>query len=149
MFPQRVAANSATGNEIMKKLLLTVSASLALLSGANADVPINMKPGAQCWSYQGRDTRFYGDFAGGQALTIAVVVQNSDDRGGITTTAYNGQRVWVNGPGGYYKDGNRDPDPNGPIIYTEKAGRYEFNLEEHGTGFEYPVFFQICAMKKK
>jgi hypothetical protein len=133
----------------MKRLFLAGIASILLLSGANADVQIKMKPGAQCWSYQGHDTRFYGDFAGGQALTVAVVEQNSDDHGGMTTTAYNGDRVWVNGPDGYYKDGNRDPEPNDPIITTEKAGRYVFNLEEHGTGFEYPLFFQICASKKK
>ncbi len=80
----------------MKKLLLAGIASLALGSGANADVQIKMKPGAQCWSYQGYNTRFYGDFAGGQALTVAFVFQVMNDHGRITTTAYNGDRVWVN-----------------------------------------------------
>jgi hypothetical protein len=53
----------------MKELFLAGIASLALVSAADADVQIKMKPGAQRWSYQGYDTRFYGDFAGGQALT--------------------------------------------------------------------------------
>jgi hypothetical protein len=52
----------------MKKLVLTGVASLALISGANADVQIRMKPGDQCWSYRGYDTRFYGDFAGDQSI---------------------------------------------------------------------------------
>ena len=78
----------------MKKLLLAGIASLALVSAADADVQIKMKPGAQCWSYE-IDTRFYGDFAGGQALTVAFVFQERNDHGGITTTAYNGDRVSV------------------------------------------------------
>jgi len=89
----------------MKKLLLAVIASLALVSAADADVQIKMKPGDQCWSYRGYDTRFYGDFAGDQFLTIAFVMQHANDHGGITTHAYNGDAVWVNGPAGYSRDG--------------------------------------------
>jgi hypothetical protein len=132
----------------MKKFLLAGIASLALVSAADADVQIKMKPGAQCWSYQGYDTRFYGDFAGGQALTLAFVFQEKNDHGGIKASAYNGDRVWVNGPGGFYLDGNREPAPDDPFINTEKSGRYIFNLYEHGNGTTLPVFFQICAMRK-
>jgi hypothetical protein len=133
----------------MKKLLLTCFASVALFSNADADVQIKMMPGDQCWSYQGRDTRFYGIFSGGQGLTIAVVQQYSTDGGGMKTTAYNGEGVWVNGPSGFYKDGHRDPaKDDDPLLYTEKQGRYIFNLNEHGAGSEYPVFFKICATKR-
>lgn len=132
----------------MKKLLLIVAAMITLTSGASADVQIVMQPGSQCWSYQGRDTRFYGSFAGGQALTVAVVEQQSTDNAGMQAIAYNGEQVWVNGPDGYFRDGRRDPNPSEPFIYTDKPGRYFFNLYEHGTGAEYPVFVKICAMKK-
>ena len=46
----------------MKKLLITVAAMIALFSRAHADVQISMQPGSQCWSYLGKDTRFYGSF---------------------------------------------------------------------------------------
>jgi hypothetical protein len=59
-----------------------------------------------------------------------------------------GDRVWVNGPDDFYLDGNREPTPNDPFIYTKKSGRYVFNLYEHGSGSPLPVFFQICAMKR-
>jgi hypothetical protein len=132
----------------MKSLLIIVAAMIALSSGANADVQISMQPGSQCWSYQGRDTRFYGSFSGGQALTVAVVEQLSIENGGMKAVAYNGEQVWVNGPDGYYMVGGRDSNPDDPFIYTDKPGRYIFNLYEHGTGTEYPVFVKICAMKK-
>ena len=66
----------------------------------------------------------------------------------ITTTAHNGDRVWVNGPDGFYLEGNREPAPNDPFIYTEKSGRNIFNLYEHGSGSTLSVCFQICATKK-
>jgi hypothetical protein len=53
----------------------------------------------------------------------------------------------VNGPNDYYLVGNRDPNPNDPFIHTERPGRYTFNMYEHGSGSDLPVFFQICAMK--
>jgi hypothetical protein len=134
----------------MKMLFLICFSSIALFSSAYADVQIKMMPGEQCWSYQGRDSRFSGIFSGGQGLTIAFVEQYSTDDGGMKTVSYNGERVWVNGPDGYYKDGHRDPAPDDdPFIYTGKQGRYIFNLYEHGTGTQYPVFFKICATKKK
>jgi hypothetical protein len=112
----------------MKKLLLAGIASLALVSAADADVQIKMKPGAQCWSYQGYDTRFYGDFAGGQALTVAFVFQEINDHGGITTTAYNGDRVWVNGPDEFYLDGNREPAPTDPFMKWHNSSNLLPNL---------------------
>ena len=72
----------------MKQSLFAGIVGLALLSGASADVQIRMKPGTECWSYQGYDTRFFGDFSGDQSLTIAVVLQRVNERGGIATTAY-------------------------------------------------------------
>ncbi|WP_143199062.1 hypothetical protein [Bradyrhizobium sp. NAS80.1] len=130
----------------MKKLLITLASTIALSSGA--DVQISMPPGSQCWSYQGRDTRFYGNFLGGQALTVAVVEQQSTEHAGMKAIAYNGEQVWVNGPNGYFRDGNRESNPNDPFIHTDKPGRYIFNLYEHGTGTEFPVFVKICAMRK-
>jgi hypothetical protein len=145
---------------LFNRLLLTSLASLTLICGAKADVKIRTKPGDQCWSYLGYDTRFYGNFAGGQSLTIAFVIQRADDHGGITTHAYNGDAVWVNGPNEFYKDGNEAvwadhpehtqdarSDPNASIS-TGKPGRYTFNLMEHGGGSNLPVFFQICARRK-
>ena len=132
----------------MTKLLLTGVASLALVTGANADVQIRMKPRDQCWSYRGHDTRFYGDFAGDQSLSIAFVIQHANDHGGIITSAGNVDEVWVNGPADYYLDGHRDPKADDPLIHTGKQGRYIFNLYEHGTGSNLPVFFEICAMSK-
>ena len=143
----------------MKKLLLALIASLALVSAADADVQIKMKPGDQCWSYPGYDTRFYGDFAADKFLTIAFVIQHANDHGGTTTHAYNGDAAWVNGPVGYSRDGIEairadDPeqalrsDPNASVS-TEKPGRYIFNLMEHGSGSSLPIFFQICAMTGK
>jgi hypothetical protein len=147
-------------HKLVSGFLLAGVASYALISAANADVQIRMKPGEQCWSYRGRDTRFFGDFAGEQSLTIAFVIQDANDRGGITTSAYNGDAVWVNGPDGYYHDGNEavwadDPEQDYPMsnpkasISTEKPGRYIFNLAEHGSGSNLPVFFQICALRNK
>jgi hypothetical protein len=143
----------------MKKFLLTGVASLALISSANADVQIRMKPKDQCWSYRGHDNRFYGDFAGGQSLSIGFVVQQANDHGGITTHAYNGDAVWVNGPAGYGQTGKEavwanDPELDHPMsnpnasISTEKPGHHIFNLMEHGAGSNLPVFFEICAMSK-
>jgi hypothetical protein len=131
----------------MKKLLIASATMIALASGARADVQISMQPGSQCWSYQGRDTRFYGSFSGGQALTVAVVEQQTENDG-MRALASNGESVWVNGPDGYFKDGYRDAKADDPFIYTDKPGRYTFNLYEHGTGAEYPVFVTICAMKR-
>jgi hypothetical protein len=142
----------------MKKLSLAVMVTLAFVSAAHAEVQIKMKAGAQCWAYQGHDTRFYGDFTGGQFLTVTFVLQQATDDGGITTRAYNSDAVWVNGPAGYGQAGKdavwaNDPaqapksDPNA-FISTEGPGRYTFNLMEHGSGSDLPVFFQLCAMKK-
>jgi hypothetical protein len=133
---------------MMKKLLLTVAAMIALPSGAIADVQISMQPGSQCWSYQGMDTRFYGSFAGGQALTVAVVEQQSNEKGGMEAVAYSAEQVWVNGLDGYFKGGYNEDNSNNRVIYTEKPGQYMFNLYEHGTGAPFPVFVKICAMKK-
>jgi|tagenome__1003787_1003787.scaffolds.fasta_scaffold20947338_1 hypothetical protein len=130
------------------KLLATVAALAGLTTVANADVQINMRPGSQCWSYQGLDTRFFGSFAGGQALTVAVVEEQSNEKGGAEVVAYSAEKIWVNGPDGFYKSGNRE-EPNDRVIFTEKPGRYILNLYEHGTGAGSPVFVKICAMKKE
>jgi len=132
----------------MKKLLITSAVMIALSSGAHADVQISMQPGSQCWSYQGLDTFFFGSFSSGQALTIAVVEEQANEKGGMEAVAYDAEKIWVNGPDHYYKDGNRE-DPNDRVIFTEKPGRYIFNLYEHGTGAGAPVSVKICAMKKE
>jgi hypothetical protein len=67
------------------KRLIAISAILLLSSEAMADVEIRMQPGSQCWSYQGRDTRYYGNFSGGQDITVAVVEQFERDIGGMKT----------------------------------------------------------------
>jgi hypothetical protein len=54
----------------------------------------------------------------------------------------------VNGPAGYFKQGGGEPSDKDRFIVTEKTGRYIFNLYEHGTGAEYPVYVRICAAKK-
>jgi hypothetical protein len=130
----------------MKKLLSTLVATNAILSPAYADVQIIMQPGSQCWSYQGRDTRYFGNFSGDQNITIAVVEQFERDVGGMKAVASNEQRVWVNGPAGFLKAASDDEKDR--YIVTEKPGRYIFNLYEHGTGSEYPVYVRLCAAKK-
>ncbi|WP_315786299.1 hypothetical protein [Bradyrhizobium sp. SZCCHNPS1003] len=130
----------------MTRLLSAGAVLVGFLSAAKADVQINMQPGSQCWSYQGLDTRFYGNFAGGQALTVGIVEQQLNEKGGMEAVVYSGAQVWVNGPDGFLKDGYREADDR--IIYTDKPGRYIFNLYEHGTGAAYPVFVKICASRK-
>jgi hypothetical protein len=127
--------------------LVAISAILLLTSEARADVEIRMQPGSQCWSYQGRDTRYYGTFSGGQDITVAVVEQFERDIGGMKTVASNEDRVWVNGPAGYFKQGGPESNDKERFISTEKSGRYIFNLYEHGTGAEFPVYVRICAAK--
>jgi hypothetical protein len=129
------------------KRLVAISAILILSSEAMADVEIRMQPGSQCWSYQGRDTSYYGNFSGGQDITVAVVEQFERDIGGMKAVASNEDRVWVNGPAGYFKGGG-EPNDKDRFIVTEKTGRYIFNLYEHGIGAEYPVYVRICAAKK-
>jgi hypothetical protein len=102
----------------MKKLLITSAVMIALSSGAHADVQISMQPGSECWSYQGLDTRFFGSFSSGQALTIAVVEEQANEKGGMEAVAYDAEKIWVNGPDHYYRDGNRE-DPNDRVIFTE------------------------------
>jgi hypothetical protein len=68
-------------HELVSGFLLAGVASYALISAANADVQIRMKPGEQCWSYRGRDTRFFGDFAGEQSLTILFDLDGLPQRG--------------------------------------------------------------------
>lgn len=126
------------------KLILGIASILALTE-ARADVQIRMLPGSQCWSYEGRDTRFYGNFAGGQDITIAVVEQFERDVGGMKAVASNERRVWVNGPSGYFKASSEDEKDR--YIVTGKPGRYIFNLYEHGTGAQYPVYVRLCAAK--
>ncbi|WP_257165670.1 hypothetical protein [Bradyrhizobium sp. SRS-191] len=130
----------------MTSLLSTIVLVIACPGVSSADVQINMQAGSQCWSYQGLDTRFYGNFAGGQALTVAVVEQQLNEKGGMEAVAHNGEQVWVNGPDGFLKSGYREERDR--IVYTDKPGRYIFNLYEHGTGGAYPVFVKICASKK-
>jgi hypothetical protein len=131
----------------MKQLLIIV-VFLGFCSRAHADVEIRMQPGSQCWSYQGRDTRYYGNFSGGQDITVAVVEQFERDIGGMKAVASNEDRVWVNGPAGYFKQGGGEQSDKDLSIVTEKPGRYIFNLYEHRTGAEYPVYVRICAAKK-
>jgi hypothetical protein len=131
----------------MKRLLSTVAVTLTLFSAAHADVEIRMRPGSQCWSYQGLDSRYSGSFSSGQAVTVAVVEENSTGNGGREAITYDASKIWVNGPG-LYKDGNRE-GPNDRVIITEKPSRYVFNLYEHGTGAAGSVFVKICAAKKK
>ena len=50
----------------MKRLL--VIASTIVTTAAHADVQITMRAGSQCWSHQGTDSRFFGNFSAGQAI---------------------------------------------------------------------------------
>ncbi len=80
-------------------------------------------------------------------LTIAVVEEQTNEKGGTEVVAYDAAKIWVTGPN-FYKDGNRE-EPNDRVIFTQKPGRYTFDLYEHGTGAGAPVFVKICAMKKE
>lgn len=131
----------------MTKFLLALAVAIAMSSEVRADVEIRMQAGSQCWSYQGLDSRYFGNFSAGQAVTVAVVEENPTGNGGREAVAYDASKIWVNGPG-LYKDGNRE-EPNDRVIFTEKPGRYIFNLYEHGTGAAGPVFVKICATKRK
>jgi hypothetical protein len=131
---------------VLKELFATVAVLVGLTTVANADVKIAMRPGSQCWTYHGLDSRYFGDFAADQAITIAVIEEQVNENGGAEVIAYSGERIFVNGPN-YFRNGNSE-EPNDRIILTEKPGEYIFNLYEHGTGSRFPVFVKICARKK-
>ena len=136
------------GRQIMKTMFLTCAVIIALTSRVKADVEITMRPGSQCWSYQGQETRYSGSFLGGQDLTIALVQQFETDMGSMRAIASNGDQVWVNGPSGYLKRGSNEPNDKERIITTGRPGRYVFNLYEHGARAENPVYVRICASKQ-
>ncbi len=121
-------------------LILLIILSLqtkAFASACNQDirVPIAFPKGSYCWSFLGKGTTFYGNFAGGQRVSVSMRGWNGNSWEFIYPGASDRRNFYVS-----------DQNDRGQIDFTTPhAGYYEF-------GF-YPCVFwgatvqiKICAI---
>jgi hypothetical protein len=69
--------------KILRKFLIAVVAAIMIISpfAANADVRIHILPGQTCWSYTGRETRFFGRFGSWGSITYNAYAEFRDEYG--------------------------------------------------------------------